>query len=102
MKWSWKIGEFAGIQVYIHATFLLLLGWLAVSDLLQGATLLAVLSSIGYILALFACAPLLLIVVGIPLMIAIGLLMTVNPIIAGVRANDGITYRYPLTIRFLK
>ncbi len=53
-------------------------------------------------LALFACTPLLLIVIGIPLMIAIGLMMTVNPIIAGIRSNDGVAYRYPLTIRFLK
>jgi Zn-dependent protease/CBS domain-containing protein len=55
MKWSWKIGEFAGIGVYIHTTFLLLLGWIAVSHLLQGYTLLAALSSIGFMLALFAC-----------------------------------------------
>jgi Zn-dependent protease/predicted transcriptional regulator len=55
MKWSWKIGQFAGIGVYIHTTFLLLLGWIAVSYLLQGYTLLAVLSSIGFMLALFAC-----------------------------------------------
>ena len=55
MKWSWKIGEFAGIKVYMHTTFLLLLGWMAVSSLLQGSTLLAALSSIGSMLALFAC-----------------------------------------------
>jgi len=55
MKWSWKIGEFAGIGVYIHTTFLLLLGWIAVSYLLQGYTLLAALSSVGFMLALFSC-----------------------------------------------
>ena len=26
MKWSWKIGEFRGIGVYMHATFLILIG----------------------------------------------------------------------------
>ncbi len=29
MKWSWKLGRFAGIDVYMHATFLLLVGWVA-------------------------------------------------------------------------
>ena len=38
MKWSWKIGEFAGIGVYMHATFLLLIGWVAFSGWLQGRT----------------------------------------------------------------
>jgi hypothetical protein len=27
MKWSWKIGEFRGIGVYMHATFLILIGF---------------------------------------------------------------------------
>src|SRR3989304_3540578 len=27
MKWQWKLGRFAGIDVYVHATFLLLIGW---------------------------------------------------------------------------
>jgi Zn-dependent protease len=31
MKWSWRIGRIAGIDVYVHATFLLLLAWVAVS-----------------------------------------------------------------------
>ena len=26
MKWQWKLGRFAGIDVFIHATFLLLIG----------------------------------------------------------------------------
>ena len=36
MKWQWKLGRFAGIDVYVHATFLLLIGWVAAaSRLLQ-------------------------------------------------------------------
>ena len=31
MKWSWQIGTRFGIGVYMHATFLLLLGWVALS-----------------------------------------------------------------------
>ena len=55
MKWSWKIGKVAGISVYMHTTFLLLLGWVAFTSWRQGATLVAVLASVGYILALFGC-----------------------------------------------
>ena len=55
MKWSWKLGEVAGIGVYMHATFLLLIGWVALVHWLQGRTPAAVLSGIAFILALFAC-----------------------------------------------
>ena len=54
MKWSWKIGEFAGIGVYMHATFLLLIGWVALSYWLQQGTLTAVVAGVIFILALFA------------------------------------------------
>ena len=55
MKWSWKIARIAGIDVYIHATFLLLVGWIALSAWLGSRSLVATLSGIGFILALFAC-----------------------------------------------
>src|SRR5512141_2151303 len=55
MKWSWKLGRFAGIDVYVHATFLLLIGWVAYSYWVQSQTLNAVLIGILFILALFAC-----------------------------------------------
>jgi hypothetical protein len=29
MKWSWTIGHVAGIKLRMHATFLILLAWLA-------------------------------------------------------------------------
>ena len=29
MKWSWRLGHIAGIGVYVHATFPLLLAWVA-------------------------------------------------------------------------
>src|ERR1051325_1551989 len=29
MKWSWRLGRIAGIGIYMHVTFLLLLGWVA-------------------------------------------------------------------------
>jgi Zn-dependent protease len=55
VKWSWKIGEVAGIGIYMHATFLLLIGWVALSYWLQGSSLATVLAAVGFILALFAC-----------------------------------------------
>ena len=27
MKWQWKLGRFAGIDVFVHATFILLIGF---------------------------------------------------------------------------
>ncbi|MEM6783056.1 MAG: DUF4870 domain-containing protein [Bacteroidota bacterium] len=40
-------------------------------------------------------------VVAIPAFIVIGLSMVVLPIIAGLRARDGETYRYPFTLRLI-
>ena len=44
----------AGIGLYVHATFLLLLAWVGVTYWLAGGSA-AALSGIGFILALFAC-----------------------------------------------
>jgi Zn-dependent protease/predicted transcriptional regulator len=55
MKWSWKLAQVAGIEIYVHATFLLLIGWVALSHWLEGRTLGAVLAGVGFILALFGC-----------------------------------------------
>jgi len=55
MKWSWKIGEFAGIGVFIHVTFLLLIGWVGLVHWLEGKTIQAVASGVGFILAIFTC-----------------------------------------------
>ena len=55
MKWSWRIGKLAGVDLRIHATFLLLLGWVGASHWLRGQSLDSALAGIGFILALFAC-----------------------------------------------
>ncbi len=55
MKWQWKFGTFAGIDVYIHATFLLLIGWVGLSHWLENGSWLEVLSGVGFIVALFVC-----------------------------------------------
>jgi hypothetical protein len=35
MSWSWKLGRIAGIDVFVHATFLILLLWVALSEYLS-------------------------------------------------------------------
>ena len=55
MSWSWKIARVAGIDVYVHATFFVLLAWIAVVHWTDTRTLTAVVSGVGVILALFAC-----------------------------------------------
>ncbi len=55
MKWSWKIGEYAGIGVYVHATFLLLLGWVGWIHWTEGRNVGATIAGVGFILAVFAC-----------------------------------------------
>lgn len=55
MKWQWKLGTFAGIDVYIHATFLLIIGWVGYSHWLENQNWGEVLAGIGFILTLFLC-----------------------------------------------
>jgi Zn-dependent protease len=55
MKWSWKIARLWDIDVYVHATFLLIIGWVAYSYWIQFERLNAVLGGVLFILALFAC-----------------------------------------------
>src|SRR3989442_9584597 len=54
MKWSWKLATVAGIGLYVHATFFLLIAWVGITYWLAGGSA-AALSGIGFILALFAC-----------------------------------------------
>lgn len=55
MKWSWKISSFAGIDVFIHATFLLLIGWVGFSYWRQTGTAVGTLEGILFTLLLFGC-----------------------------------------------
>ena len=54
LGWSWKLGRLAGIQVYVHATFLLLILWLGLIYWQQGG-LPAAVRGIVFILLLFGC-----------------------------------------------
>ncbi len=55
MKWQWKLGRFADIDVYVHATFLLLIGWVGYSYWLEHHNWGEVVTGILFILALFVC-----------------------------------------------
>ena len=57
---------------------------------------------ISCFLYLIISAILIVIFVGIVLMIAIGIFELIFIIIATVKANEGVAFRYPLTIRFIK
>jgi Zn-dependent protease/CBS domain-containing protein len=54
MKWSWKLGRFAGIDVRVHATFLILLAWVAFASYRVHGTLSDALGGVVFILAVFA------------------------------------------------
>ena len=55
MKWSLKIGRILGIDVYIHATFLLLLGFIGVAHWLAGRSLEAALTGVLFFGGMFLC-----------------------------------------------
>lgn len=51
--WSWKLGRIAGIDVYMHGTFLILLAWVGISHYLQRHRWDDAGAGIVFILALF-------------------------------------------------
>jgi Zn-dependent protease/predicted transcriptional regulator len=53
VRWSYRIARVAGIDIYVHATFLLLLAWIAFGAYRQGGAPAAV-QGVGFILAVFA------------------------------------------------
>ena len=54
MKWSWKVGTVAGIGLFVHATFFLLVAWVGISYWLAAGFTAAV-EGIVFILSLFGC-----------------------------------------------
>jgi Zn-dependent protease len=55
MKWSWHVGKIAGIDVFIHATFLLLIGFVVVTHWLPDRDFGKTLEGVTFTLALFGC-----------------------------------------------
>ena len=54
MKWSWRIGRLAGIDLYVHVTFLLLVSWVAITYYAPRRSIADALSGVAFILCLFA------------------------------------------------
>ena len=53
-RWSWHLGKLFGIELRVHATFLVLLAWVGMSHLMNGHGVRVAASGIAYILAVFA------------------------------------------------
>jgi Zn-dependent protease/CBS domain-containing protein len=53
MKWSWRIGRIAGIDLYVHVTFLILVGWVALSHYLERRSAVDAVTGVAFILCLF-------------------------------------------------
>jgi Zn-dependent protease/predicted transcriptional regulator len=53
MGWSWRIGRIAGIDVFVHPTFLLLLAWVALAHYFAHYDLGEALYGLVFVLALF-------------------------------------------------
>jgi Zn-dependent protease/predicted transcriptional regulator len=55
MKWSVRLGTYFGIPVFMHLTFLLLLGWVGLAHWMQFRSGDAVLNGIIFIILIFVC-----------------------------------------------
>jgi Zn-dependent protease/CBS domain-containing protein len=55
MRWSWKLGAVAGIDIFVHVTFVMLVAWVALSHWIVERSVAAALGGAIFILALFAC-----------------------------------------------
>jgi len=53
MKWSWKIGSFKGIGVFMHASFLLIIAWVGFANWAQTRSLAGTMEGIFFTLVLF-------------------------------------------------
>jgi Zn-dependent protease len=55
MRWSLKIAKLAGIDIFIHFTFFILLTWVAFIQWKLNGTIGAAFSGVAFILAVFTC-----------------------------------------------
>jgi len=54
MRWSWRIGRVAGIDIYVHITFLMLLAWVGISHYALRGSVEDVVDGLGFTCTLFA------------------------------------------------
>jgi Zn-dependent protease len=54
MKWSWRIARVFGIDLYVHATFLLLVAWEAMRALMRDGTVRAAAGGVALVTVVFA------------------------------------------------
>jgi Zn-dependent protease/CBS domain-containing protein len=54
MRWSWRIARVAGIGIFVHATFPILLAYIALDEYGRSGTVPATIAAVAFILALFA------------------------------------------------
>jgi Zn-dependent protease/CBS domain-containing protein len=55
MKWTFPLGRVAGIILNIHATFLVLIVWIAVASWMDTRSVGATVEGVAFVLALFGC-----------------------------------------------
>jgi Zn-dependent protease/predicted transcriptional regulator len=53
MRWSWKIGQVRGIGIYVHCTFLLLLGWIVLGHYFRDYNLREALQETLFVILVF-------------------------------------------------
>jgi Zn-dependent protease/predicted transcriptional regulator len=54
MSWSWRIGRIAGIDVFVHFTFFLLLAWFAGAGYMRTGEIMPAVINVAFIITLFA------------------------------------------------
>ncbi|AMV38703.1 site-2 protease family protein [Planctomyces sp. SH-PL62] len=55
MSWSWNLGRVAGIPIFVHWTFLILIAWLVAAGVMENRSLVEVLEQGAFVVALFGC-----------------------------------------------
>ena len=55
MKWSWKIATVAGIGIYVHWTFFLIIGWIVMVRLGEHSSAAGVVEGVAFVLSIFGC-----------------------------------------------